>query len=570
MIKSGYAFFLVLLVALLFAEGAHAQSGNQNTLLPEIDPQDIEIRSEFRARFPGLRRQPILGFNPRPRVFQIDPNRLPFMETRDQVVANVPVSQLSRPLPPLQSVIGIPERYNGFVKAGFGSFITPEIEGFYTHQLNNQSLLSSALDYRSSDGHLDDQASGFRFLKWDAEYITKPSKDLLVSARTSVNSDFNNLFDPSPQFNLGSTPTNEYLGLNGKVSIKKIKNALESWKLEFDAGLFAVDLNAGGSTLTGEVNEQYIRGTFESRWVGSRLNETYGIKGYAKAGQFETTLTNAQSWADVKAAFVYNRLIDYSTRIEAEGGVQYISDGINNNIYIAPRLSITHSLKETLEIKGTGYGAPELKTIQDHYQANRFLGFNNALRQTYTIGATGEIALTALDGNRIFGGVNYEFINNYNFYQRGVATLINQVNTFYTINSGDASIFKIYAGISQQLVPQKFWFDAQAYVRSPRLSGGGGDIPFEERLGINGAVSFKPSSKVLLESWVDYVGKREDPLSTTDLSAFFLVNFKIEAEIAKNFGAYAKALNLLDEDYEVWQGYTERSAQFFVGITYKF
>ena len=47
---------------------AWAQSGSnaQNTLLPEINPQDIEIRSEFRAKFSGLRRQPILGFDPKP------------------------------------------------------------------------------------------------------------------------------------------------------------------------------------------------------------------------------------------------------------------------------------------------------------------------------------------------------------------------------------------------------------------------------------------------------------------------------------------------------------------------
>lgn len=569
MTKPGYAFFLFCIIGLFTADFASAQGGGQNNLLPEIDPQDIEIRSEFRARFPGLRRQPILGFNPRPRVFQIDPNRIPFMETRDQVVANVPVSQLSRPIPPFQSVIGIPDRYNGFVKAGIGTFITPEVEGFYTHQINNKSLVSTALDYRSSDGHLNNQASGFRFLQWDAEYINKPSKDLLVTARTSLNSDFNNLFNPAPQFNLTSTPKNDHLGLSGKVTIKKIKNALESWKAEFDAGVYAVDVDAGASTLTGETNEQYIRGAFESQWVGTRLNETMGVTGYAKAGQYETTTLNSVQWADVKAAFVYRRLIDYSTKIDAEGGVQFISDGISNNVYIAPKISIQHSLQETLELKGEAYGTPELKTIQDHYRANRFLGFNNRLKQTYAIGGTGEIALTALDGNRIFGGVNYEFINNYNFYQRGAAILITPVNTFYTINNADASIFKIYAGISQQLVPQKFWFDAQAYVRSPRLSAGG-DIPFEEKLGINGALSFKPASNILLETWADYVGKREDPASANDLSAFLLVNFKIEAEIGNNFGAYAKALNLLDQDYEIWQGYTERPAQFFVGITYKF
>ena len=67
--------FALLPMVLFFANSDHLWAQNtQNTLLPEINPQDIEIRSEFKANFPGLRRQPILGFNPTPRVFQIDPN----------------------------------------------------------------------------------------------------------------------------------------------------------------------------------------------------------------------------------------------------------------------------------------------------------------------------------------------------------------------------------------------------------------------------------------------------------------------------------------------------------------
>lgn len=123
-----------LLFALtIFSIDAWAQSGSnaQNNLLPEINPQDIEIRSEFRARFPGLRRQPILGFNPKPRVFQIDPNRVPFMESRNDAVASVAITQLDRPEPPLRTIMQAPIRRNVYARAGFGNFITPEFEGYF-------------------------------------------------------------------------------------------------------------------------------------------------------------------------------------------------------------------------------------------------------------------------------------------------------------------------------------------------------------------------------------------------------------------------------------------------------
>jgi len=51
-------------------------------LLPDINPQDIEIRGVFKASFPGIRRQPYLGFNPKPRVYRIDPKSLAFYGKR--------------------------------------------------------------------------------------------------------------------------------------------------------------------------------------------------------------------------------------------------------------------------------------------------------------------------------------------------------------------------------------------------------------------------------------------------------------------------------------------------------
>ncbi len=82
-----FAFALVVIFLAVNPVAAQDQQERESSLLPEIDPQDIEIRSQFKARFPGLRRQPILGFDPTPRVYQIDSDRTPFMETQEQVVA---------------------------------------------------------------------------------------------------------------------------------------------------------------------------------------------------------------------------------------------------------------------------------------------------------------------------------------------------------------------------------------------------------------------------------------------------------------------------------------------------
>src|SRR5690625_1067031 len=124
----------LLLTGLFFAEQLAGQTQTQadveRSLLPDIDPQDIEIRSQFQARFPGLSRQPILGFNPRPLVYQIDPDRIPYIEDEEAQLANLPMGRLDRPDSPEYNALGYALPKYAFIRAGVGSDITPEADLF--------------------------------------------------------------------------------------------------------------------------------------------------------------------------------------------------------------------------------------------------------------------------------------------------------------------------------------------------------------------------------------------------------------------------------------------------------
>jgi outer membrane cobalamin receptor len=149
--------------------------------------------------------------------------------------------------------------------------------------------------------------------------------------------------------------------------------------------------------------------------------------------------------------------------------------------------------------------------------------------------------------------------------------MISPSNTsgFYDVNYTDANIFELYAGASQQLVPEKFWFDGKVYFRSPKLNGGG-TIPYEEKLGIEGAISYKVVKALTINSWAEYIGARRAPSANSDLSAFVLLNAGAEYQFNDTFGVYAKLLNILGQQYEVWNGYQERPFQIFGGLTIKF
>jgi outer membrane cobalamin receptor len=119
------------------------------------------------------------------------------------------------------------------------------------------------------------------------------------------------------------------------------------------------------------------------------------------------------------------------------------------------------------------------------------------------------------------------------------------------------------------LVPEKFWADVKLYARSPNLKDGE-EIPYEEKLGIKGAVSFRPLKELTINGWTEYIGSRESPETNTTLDAFLLLNAGAEYQINETFGVYAKLLNLMGQEYEIWNGYQERPLQIFGGLTIKF
>ena len=565
----------LIIFALFLGVGLQAQTTGtnpQNSLLPEINPQDIEIRSEFKARFPGLRRQPILGFNPEPRVFRIDPNRIPFMETRDEAVVNIAIVQLDKPLSPKKSILNIPKRTSAYVKAGVGNYITPEVEGYFSHQLNTKSMVFGDVDFRSSDGHLDDELSSFRYFDGNLAFSTKLDGKRRLNAGISFLNDFNRLFnlENNPQNLIGETAKKEYLGFGGNISIQSITNSLEGWEVHSSFNVFAVDVLAGSSTSNGEVNEQVFTSNFVKQWAGKNLYETYKVKATLNAGSYQYTGISSQPWILTKAGIEYGKLIDFNTHIQINASVAYVSEGVSNKLYFAPFVELSYNLKNAVVIKGKAFGTPELSSVLEHHQKNRFLNFSTELQHSYKSGIYGEIAFQAFEGNRVFTGLSYDLIKNYAFYERRQETWAGtDFLGFYDFNFAKAHILELFGGITQQLVPDKFWFDARFYARRPKLSGAG-DIPFEERLGVIGAFSYKPIPQMKVSGWAEYIGKRNDPAYAEDFSAFALINGEVEYQISNRFGVYVKVLNILGQNYEQWQGYQERPFQAFGGLTVTF
>ena len=129
-----------------------AQVDTTRTALPDIAPREVEIRGQLEISLPSLRRQPLVGFNPPPRVPRPPAGRRPFAETYKQASADLPASPLRRPLPPSAlSAAALPAE--GLVETSVGRYFSRSAYARIQAPLTNQASFMLRADYRGSDGH---------------------------------------------------------------------------------------------------------------------------------------------------------------------------------------------------------------------------------------------------------------------------------------------------------------------------------------------------------------------------------------------------------------------------------
>ena len=559
---------VVLLFALLLSglgTGVQAQQNNpDNSLLPEIDPQDIEIRSQFRARFPGLRRQPILGFDPTPRVYQIDPNRMPFMETQEQVVASLPVSELSRPDPPAYNALNYSDDIQAFGRFGYGSYSSPLAQVWGIHRLEN-GYVGGDLNYSSSDGHLDSQPSSFRFFDANADYVRKLTDRTQLHITAGGQSDFNYTFDIPSQV---AVPRRSYTGFNLAADIRSYKNTIEGWSASASIRNFTTDLELDSNTQNQD--ETVYAGSLRKQWAGGNINETFALIAGAKSGSYGVN-TNTQTWSTLHAGAEYSRLFNYTTEVTARAEIYHVRDISQEKILFAPFLNVVHTFTEELKLSGTVQAKPFNETVEQSHQANRFLTVNNSFIHSYRISARAKASLKYYKGSTLQGGISYSNTDNQKFYFRQPTAAPGggaAAEGLYSIGYQDANNLKLFGGITHQLVPEKFWVTGELYIQKPNFSNGA-RVPYTERWGLNSSASVRLFDRLLVEGWADYVSSRKRFNVNQTVDGFLLVGGQGDIEITDNIGAYLKVVNLLGQEYEIWDGYTERPFQVYGGITIK-
>ena len=518
-----------------------AAQDSGSPLLPDIDPQDIEIRGDFVARFSGITRQPILGFSPKPRVFRLDPNRMPYLESQAEVVASLPISDIDRPLAPSYTSPSFPTRHRVLTTAGFGNYWTPEASVHGELNVSERSKLLFRSSFLSSQGQEEAQPTSFRLLNGDVSLVRATSARSRLTIGAFGRHDFNYL-NAEPGLN---PVVNAQKQAGGHLTWRTHRNTFSQTEFNLKSAYTALPFDNGETRLDAGLSHSLTLSRI-GQWLSMGLNTQNGLTG----------------WAVNEGRFAYHARIGSTLQTTIGAKAYYGWDEVNGaTIFAAPDVSIQFKHASGVTIVGELGGAMTTTGLANDAEFNRFYSNYSVSQNETSWNARGVAQFATVNGIRVEVGADFGIHPRIGFFERSGTNL--------TRSYGEGSILKVHSSASVDIVPESFTAFGTVYVQNAFLKN---DIwmPFHESYGANVGMSARPTAKILGTAWVESSGPRTIDQLGTQTSAFTIVNAKLDVRFSRSFGLYIKGTNLLNRSYTPWVGYPMLPIQAYGGFTLLF
>lgn len=559
-------FAVTLFVLLLLSHVVHAQQeSGPSSLLPDIDPQDIEIRGDFQVRFPGLSRQPILGFNPRPPVFRINPDRMPFMETAEEIVAAIPISHLEPALTPEYRFIQFADRSRLYAYGGFGSFQSPEAQIIAESPLRTGESISFDMTHHSSDGHRD--FSSFRDLNGNLQWTRQTGKNRWGIGLRGASS-FNYSPVPGVAALVQEPGRINSRAFGAEARWQQLQNAYRGWQVSLSLQHFAGEASHQPAP-EHSMDETRYRVFVNRFWEGLMPEQIFGIQADIKGSTYQTGRDTSRYWLTNTLGARYRHTFSSFHQVEAWLRFYQLYDTTNEfDLYLYPDVYYLYrgTRRVTARIRLRGFiSDPSLEMIHNR---NRFAMRNKGdLEHERGLHINLHTDIKIIHDLEVFTGADY-----YQYYKLGFFKLWDDpLLPYYDYQYTDDAIHvEWYYGL-------RYFFDRIRTTATIRMglnytSANKEVIPSEEIPYIpkwkgTGMIVTRPVSWLYLSGWMDINGKRPTGIPNEMVDGFIQLGAKAEAKIHSRFGFYVKGRNMLDRKYEVWQNYEERPMQIYGGLT---
>ncbi|MEX0680578.1 MAG: hypothetical protein WD097_04280 [Balneolales bacterium] len=548
------------------------QQNDRTSLLPDIDPQDIEIRGDFEASFPGLSRQPVLGFDPRPGIFRVDPDRMPFLESDDEIVAAIPISDLEPALKPEQRFIQFANRRVVFSRVGYGAYNTPELTFIAETPLRQSESVLLDLSHHSSTGDRD--FSSYRDLAGELQWTKQSGANRWGAGMKGSSSNNYSPYLVSDSLLLPPTITDSdpqrisHHSLGAEVRWQNLKNAYRGWQSALSLDRFSIRAGMPVDEVL-QSDETKYRVHINRFWEGRLMEQVFGVRVEASGAFYDTAENTNQYWLTNSFGARYHQRFGTSHTVEAWLRLYQLYDPVNEfDLYLYPDIRYQFYRPERVSaaiwIRGF-VNDPSLAKLQSR---NRFfIQSDTDLEHERGLNINLHSDLKLIGNLKVYTGLDY-----WQYYNNGFFMRYEEItNPYYRYSYvEEATQVEWYSGFSQSLPVIETLIAVELGLNYSSVNEDivpSGEIPYVPRWRGSTHVISSPISWLDISIWLDLIGQRKTYLEEVDIDGFVQLGAQTDIRLHNRFGAFVKVLNILNKEYEVWQDYKERPFQLSGGIT---
>jgi hypothetical protein len=471
------SFSVVLFVGLSLAPSLLWAQDQDTTdqQLPEIAPQEIEIRGELQVSFPTLQRQPLEGFSSPPTIPSVPDGRTPYAASYKQELENLPES-LPTPETASESVSTPKSPKHGFVQLGGGRYASRFAEARYSLDLTPQQSLSFHGDYFGTEGFSPFPSTAPDVnTPWDTfdghARFTSRHDGLSFSAAVNGRAERYTLYGLSPQG--GQVPERSGLSVGPEAQLQTFGAFESTFQVKYNHTTYStgsssptfienrLDLDGTASFALGAAPVRLDAALGRSTYSGDVPNSS----GFTAEGGAEVAIANSEQFS----VRVGGRALGYESPLDPQSA----PSSTVSDVYIVPQGRAELSFAPGLSLYAENRPQLSGESLVDLYTENPFAESVPVLRPTlYTTKAeTG--ALLSLGAVRLQPVVGFDYAPSY----RAFSSPTGVVSAPFEPSYESARIVRGGGQIALQGV-EGLEASIEAFVRDGQLVGPSRSIPY--------------------------------------------------------------------------------------------
>ncbi len=553
---------------------AIGQDGEQQPVLPDLAPREVEIRGQLQIAFPSLQRQPLVGFNPPPRVPEIPLSRRPITEDYTKAGAKFLRADLNPPDPPGVTALTGEGPLWAEVELSAGRYFQRRVHALAAARLRSNQKVEIQLRYLGTDGddvgfqRAANQSNDFDGAISYQRPIGQASFGVDVVGFVSGfnlygldTTNTNGRIALSPDRTAGSATQSIWIAAAPRSPVSyRIRVGLQQTKVDSD--LFAT------STIKDPSTERSERRFMADGRVAFPVGSARGfVRGRFESGGLDDggLAGSDLRHGEVAAGFEYQ-----SATLTAEAAPALLAISFDGDVggqpgetrtatYLSPRFEVSLRTGERVMFYARNQPRVRSNKLADLFTENPYLVTEPVMQPSInTIDAQSGIALFS-GPIQIMGEARVKRSPNFGFFVASTGSGASSVSSgFFDIGYGDGQIISIGGEVSLSL-PAALQLSAAAYYHDSELTDLDVRIPHEPRISGRAGLSYPfADGRGLVQVTGRYTGSRfADLAESIELNPYVDVDLYSRYNVTRSVGIVLRLDNISSGDHEIWRDYEE-------------